>query len=201
MKRLASNLYATHSPGRVMDGLSDRLGQLVGEALSRSSDTFYLVIHKTLLLPPSTPGSTPVTPTSCSWPLIIALPLLAMCWESKGSHLSLIKMEPHHLLPRALNHNQSLGRQRWIGTSATPYLPGVGGRKCSKELLSVTNNSRDSRGIEQVKSATPGRKLSQSLGGKFFSPQEQQSQCLTACLTGACGRRAAALWWSHLIYC
>lgn len=127
MKRLASNLYATHSPGRVMDGLSDRLGQLVGDALSRSSDTFYLVIHKTLLLPPSTPGSTPVTPTSCSWPLIIALPLLAMCWESKGSHLSLIKMEPHHLLPRALNHNQSLGRQRWIGTSATPYLPGVGG--------------------------------------------------------------------------
>ena len=114
-----------------------------------------------------TPRPTPVTPTSCFWPLIIALPLLAMCWESKGSHLSLIKMEPHHLLPHALNHNQSLGRQRWIGTFTTLYLSG--GRLPSKELLSLANNGGDSWGSEQVKSAAPGRKLSQSNGGEFFS--------------------------------
>ncbi len=153
-----------------MDGLSDRLRQLVGGLCPGS-------------LTPSILWSIqpPATPTSCLWPLIIALPLLAMCWESKGSHLSLIRMEPHHLLPHALNHNQSLGRQRWIGTSTTLYLSGR--PPPSKGLLSLTNNRGDPRRSGQVKSAAPGRKLSQSNGGKFFSLWEQQSQCLTACLT------------------
>lgn len=168
MKRLASNRYATHKAGRVMDGLSDRLRRLVGggivldlwHLLSCDSSTPPHCLH------PS-PISTPVTPTSCLWPLIIALPLLAMCWESKGSHLSLIRKEPRLLLPHALNHNQSPGRQRWIGTSATLYLSGR--PPPSKGLLSLTNNRGDSRRSEQVKSAAHGRKLSQSNGGKFFS--------------------------------
>lgn len=167
MKRLASNLYANHKAGRVMDGLSDRLRRLVWEALSWIFDTFYLVIHKAPHCLHPTPRTTSVTPTSCLWPLIIALPLLAMCWESKGSHLSLIRMEPHHLLPHALNHNQSLVRQRWIGTSTTLYLSGR--PPPSKGLLSLTDNRGDSRRSGQVKSAAPGRKLSQSNGGKFFS--------------------------------
>lgn len=101
MKRLASNRYAIHKAGRVMDGLSDRLRRLVG-GLCPGSLTPSILWS---IQPPSPPiasihppESTPVTPTSCLWPLIIALPLLAMCWESKGSHLSLIRMEPHHLV-------------------------------------------------------------------------------------------------------
>lgn len=82
---------------------------------------------------------------------------------------------------RALNHNQSLGRQRWIGTSATLYLSGR--PPPSTGLLSRTNNRGDSSRSVRVKSAGPGRKLSQSNGGKFFSPYEQESQCQTACLT------------------
>lgn len=150
-----------------MDGVSDRLRRSVGEALSWISDTFYLVIHIAPHCLYPTPRSTPVTPTSCLWPLITALPLPAMWWESKGSHLSLIRIKPHHLLPHALNHNQSLGRQRWIGTSTTLYLSGR--PPPSKGLLSLTNNGGDSKGSEQVKSADSGRKLSQSNGGKFFS--------------------------------
>lgn len=72
--------------GRVMDGPSDRLSRLVGGLCPWISDTFYLVIHPI-------PRSKLVSPTSCLWPLIIARPLLAMCWESKGSHLSLIRKE------------------------------------------------------------------------------------------------------------
>lgn len=123
MKQLAGNRYTNHKAGRLIDGTSDRLVWLLWGALSQIYDTFYLVINATPTLPPCNPQiHSPPPPTSCLWPIIIALPLLAMCWESKGSHLSLIRMEPHHLLLCVLNHNQSLGRQRWIGTFTTLYL-------------------------------------------------------------------------------
>jgi len=121
--------------------------------------------HIASIQPPDPP---PPPPSSCLWPIIIALPLLAMCWESKGSHLSLIRMEPHQLLPRALNHNQLLGRQRWIGTSTTLYLTGSPPPPskgcCHRQIIEVIL-----RRSVQVKSAAPGRKLSQSDGGTFFS--------------------------------
>lgn len=124
-QQLASDRYTNHKDGWVMDGVSDRLRRLVGRLCLRSLTLSIFWSTQ----PPShcfhlTPRSTPVTPTSCLWPLIIALPLRAMCWESKGSHLLLIRMKPHHLWPHALNHNQSLGRQRWIGMSTTLYLSG-----------------------------------------------------------------------------
>lgn len=170
MKQLASNRYANHKAGWVMDGLNDRLRRLVWVLCpgSLSPSSLWSMQSPLSIAAIQLHRYTPVTPTSSLWPLIIALPLLAMCWESKGSHLSLIRMEPHHLLPHVLNHNQSLGRQRWIGDIHDP-VPFRGGLHPSKGLLSLTNNRCDSRRSEQVKSAAPGRKLSQSNGGKFFS--------------------------------
>lgn len=92
------------------------------QALFPISDTFYLVINTTPTLLPykrGPPHQLPVThhhsPASACHVLgVKGVPLL-----------SLIRKEPHHLLHRALNHNQWLGRQRWIGTLTTLYLPGT----------------------------------------------------------------------------
>lgn len=52
------------------------------QALFPIFDTFYLVINAT---PTLLPHKRRCPPTSCLWPILTALPLLAMCWESKGS--------------------------------------------------------------------------------------------------------------------
>lgn len=70
MMRLASDCYANHKAGQMMDGLSDRLRRLVwGGALSWITNTFSLVIHVTPLLPspnlqihPGYPHQLPLTP-------------------------------------------------------------------------------------------------------------------------------------------
>lgn len=71
-------------------------------------------------------------------------------------------------------------------------VPSGEARCARKGPLSPANNGGDSRRSERVKSAAPRRKSPTMSGGKFFSPQEQQSQCPTACLTeGTAAQKAS----------
>lgn len=93
-----------------------------------------------------------IPPPAASDPSSQSCFLLAMCWESKGSHLSLVRMGPRHLSPSiALADRDGLGHPRPCNFQ--------GGPRPTKGLLSVTNNRGGSRRSEQVKSATLGRKL------------------------------------------
>lgn len=186
----AISCYANHNAGRMMDGLSDRPRRLAGGHFLESLTLSLLWSTYLPQLPSSNPCPTLVTPTGCLWPHIIVQPLLAMCWESKGSHLELIRMEPHHLPP----HAQSIGWQTemdWDVHDPVPSreAPAPPTGCCHWQII-----EGGPRRSERVKSAAPGRKSSQCNRGKFFSIYEQQAQCGTACLTEGCKAEAGILW-------
>lgn len=97
-----------------MDGVADRLRGLAGvlcPGTPRSCDTGN-----------PHPLSNPCYPHQLPWPLIIPLPMLIMCWQSKGSPPSVIWMES--LLPQ-VKINRPPDRDGWGASSTLHFLGNV----------------------------------------------------------------------------
>lgn len=94
----------------------------MGRALPQIANTFSLVIQITPLLPSSNLLIHPWYPHQ--------LPLTPHHRPASACHVLGVKGFPTYRSSEwnptisCPEHNQSLGRQRWIGASATPYLPG-----------------------------------------------------------------------------
>lgn len=95
--------------------------------------------------------------------------------------LSLIRKEPHHLLHRALNHNQWLGRQRWIGTLTTLYPPPGPPKSCRHwQIIAVIFGRMCRSSLLPLKGS-----YHKAVDGHSFLFRKKRSQCPTACLTDA----------------
>lgn len=154
MMRLASNCYANHKAGQVMDALGDKQG---GGLLTPSLSAFMQPPDPPWLPPHQLPLTPHRSPASARHVLGV-----------KG--FSTYRSSERSPTSSGPTHNQSLGGgQRWIGTSTTLYLVGSPPPPlCSALLLSLANNRGGPRRSEQVKSAAPGSGHNATGGNSFL---------------------------------